>query len=165
MQLSITNPTLATDAIRIIERFIINVLGLRYLSQKVVSDPFGMTISLNFSRVAALNWCKLFGADSEDHHWKKIIDQKCHDNFRNHLSNNLGITLADFEVIRGRIKCFRDEYTSHREQYPTTIPYFIHPLNACEVLYNIIKPEECFAILVENTRKKAELQLRCLVVR
>ena len=53
----IENRQLADDAIRIIERIIINVSGFRYLNGKTISKPFGMAISLNFIRIAALNWC------------------------------------------------------------------------------------------------------------
>lgn len=97
---------LSKDALRIIERVVANVSGFRYLTGKKVLRPFGICIHYNFIRTASLNWCKLFGTDNEENHWKKIISEDFHHEFCQKLYSNLNITLEEFDEIRKKLKIF-----------------------------------------------------------
>lgn len=154
------------DTIRILDRFILNVSGLRYLENKRLAKPFGMSISLNFARVASLSWCKVFGADKEEHHWKKLISENIHTEFRQNLLTELRISDVEFQEVRNKIKNFRDNYVSHKEDFSEEIkiPDFTHALKACEVLYKKINPGICFNTLVQKTEEDAEEQLNCLLI-
>jgi|CXWL01.1.fsa_nt_gi hypothetical protein len=149
---------------RIIERTITNVTGLKFLSDKRISIPYGQVIQLNFYRVSSLNWCKLFGADKEEHHWKNIVDKKFHDSFRQLLYKDLNVNAEEYKRIRDTVKDFRDNYTSHREEYPCKAPCFTQALVACGTLSDVINGNDWFNCKLDMAKEFAKEQLRILIV-
>lgn len=157
------NPDKVESVNRIIERIIINVTGLQFLSDKPISLPYGQAIQLNFYRVASLNWCKLFGTDKEDHHWKNIVREECYDLFRQQIYKDLNVSEQEYEEIRDKIKDFRDNYTSHKEYFPCTVPCFAQALVACGTLSDVINGNHWFNRKLDIAKMRAEEQLTPLL--
>lgn len=89
-------------------------------------DPtlnFWRLIYGNLLDVAVLEWCKLFGADSEPTHWKKVVSN--HDAFRQGLLAALGIGHKKWVEYWEQMKAYRDALVAHQadgspvRQYPS----------------------------------------------
>lgn len=58
-----------------------------------------------------VNWCKIFGVDSEDCHWKRVI--KDHDAFRSFLLDRLRIGQPAFGSYQKSVLEFRNKWVVH----------------------------------------------------
>jgi hypothetical protein len=65
----------------------------------------------NLLDVAVLEWCKLFGADSEPTHWKKVVAD--HDAFRRDLLKSMAIDEATWTDYWNEMKAYRDAQVAH----------------------------------------------------
>ena len=72
--------------------------------------PF-KTICNSLLSDAAVSWCKVFGSNAEDTHWKTVITE--HDQFRNSLLNHLDISRKEFTQYWQEMKDFRDNVIAH----------------------------------------------------
>lgn len=63
--------------------------------------------------VAVLEWCKVFGSDGEETHWKKIVPSTEQDLFRNNLFTSLGITPEQWATYWTEMKEYRDSLVAH----------------------------------------------------
>ena len=70
---------------------------------------------------AFLSWCKVFGANAEDCHWKKLL--KDHDSFRTDLYTNYHLSKNKFEEYWKSVIIFRNNWVVHfgpgKKQKPT----------------------------------------------
>lgn len=60
---------------------------------------------------SAVSWCKVFGSNAEETHWKTIIPE--HDEFRDCLLDNLNIEREHFTQYWKKMKTFRDNVVAH----------------------------------------------------
>ena len=66
--------------------------------------------------LAVIDWCKLFGSDdkeSQPSHWKNMIPEAAHDDFRRGLWQHLGITKDQWQIYRQDVVDFRNNYAAH----------------------------------------------------
>lgn len=82
-------------------------------------DPhlnFWRLIHGNQLDIAVLEWCKVFGSDSEATHWKKIVPVAEHGNFRNDLLASLALTPASWTSYWKEMKEYRDNLAAHHNE-------------------------------------------------
>jgi hypothetical protein len=72
---------------------------------------FWLIIYGNLLDVAVLEWCKLFGADSEPTHWKRVVAD--HDAFRRDLLKSMGINEGTWAAYWNEMKAYRDAQVAH----------------------------------------------------
>ena len=75
----------------------------------------------NLLDVAVLEWCKLFGADSEPTHWKRVVSD--HDAFRQALLAALKIDEATWAMYWEEMKAYRDALVAHHVGGSAVIRY------------------------------------------
>lgn len=75
-----------------------NLLPFRHLSNVLLYDT-------------VVNWCKIFGVDSEDCHWKRVV--KDHDAFRSFLLERLHIDRPAFRNYQESVLEFRNKWVVH----------------------------------------------------
>lgn len=63
--------------------------------------------------IAVLEWCKVFGADGEATHWKKIVPPSNHDQFRDGLLQVIGVTAEEWAAYWNEMKAYRDNLVAH----------------------------------------------------
>ena len=64
---------------------------------------------------AVVDWCMIFGADSNEIHWKKVVpDKSDQEDFRSHLLADLGMTEAEWRDYWSGMTTFRNDFAAHR---------------------------------------------------
>lgn len=64
---------------------------------------------------AVVDWCMVFGADSNEIHWKKVVPAKSHqDSFRSRLLAHLGMCEAEWTAYWTGMTTFRNDFAAHR---------------------------------------------------
>ncbi|MGF1888095.1 hypothetical protein L4D13_18375 [Photobacterium profundum] len=88
-----------------------------------------------------ISWCKLFGMNSEDCHWKNLVEN--HDDFRNCLSEQLGLSVKEFREYQLKVLDFRNKWVVHYEpSYDhDIIPYFEHMYASALALHNYLREQ------------------------
>lgn len=89
-------------------------VGLKRALTQVDADP-----KLNFWRVmfgslldvAVLEWCKLFGSDAEELHWKNLFQDEA--GFRAGLLAQVGLQKANWDAYHDQMKTYRDQHVAH----------------------------------------------------
>jgi hypothetical protein len=72
---------------------------------------------------AITDWCKVFGADSNDVHWKKTIpDKAAQDECRSEMLRVAGFNKAQWAEYWHRVTDFRNNYASHLCTSPAKYP-------------------------------------------
>lgn len=115
------------DAINTIVAFARTVHLKRALSS-VESDPelnFWRVVHGNCTDIAAVEWCKLFGSDREQTHWKNVVPNEGHSKFRKGLFEATGMEEPAWLKYREEIVFFRNTLAAHMDiwvnrakQYP-----------------------------------------------
>lgn len=106
------------DLIRHIDRLVRIVRSAKMKCVLSVVDP---NPALNFWRVihgdeldiAVLEWCKVFGTNTEHTHWKAIIPDDDQARFRADLLVTLGINDAAWSDYWSQMKTYRDTLVAH----------------------------------------------------
>ncbi len=109
-------------------------------------DPhlnFWRLIHGNQLDIAVLEWCKVFGSDSEATHWKKIVPPAEHDGFRNNLLASLGITAESWASYWNEMKVYRDNLAAHHNELNKVASYPIldHALKSSYFYYKYLIKE------------------------
>lgn len=76
---------------------------------------------------ATLTWCMVFGADSNETHWKKIFkgyNENAQKSFLVYLQAESGITEDNFKKYWADITTFRNNYIAHKTSYKKPVPNF-----------------------------------------
>lgn len=60
---------------------------------------------------SVVSWCRIFGSDKEELHWKKIVLDE--NEFRTHLLSWSGLTFEEFTKYRQSLLVFRNKVASH----------------------------------------------------
>jgi hypothetical protein len=91
---------------------------------------------------ATIQWCKLFGANSESSHWKNIVED--HQGFRGQLFNNIQMKEDDFRAYQLSLLTFRDKWVAHYESsFPHgAVPEFDAALNSAISLQEYLKQHQ-----------------------
>ncbi len=64
---------------------------------------------------AIIDWCMVFGADSNELHWKKVVlDDYYRNEFLDYLNSIAGIDKTQFNRYWEEITDFRNKYATHR---------------------------------------------------
>ena len=74
-------------------------------------NEFWITVHGNFIDACVLEWLKLFGNSSENHHWKTVVEDP--DSFREEMLEACDITLEEFTSCWKSFKSYRDDFVAH----------------------------------------------------
>ena len=97
-------------------------LSEAYSDLQIKSELWTHTIDAHILR-AVIDWCMVFGTDSGELHWKKVIvDKIAQSDFRNHLLRVLGFTNAQWKAFWSGVTDFRNKYAAHRYSPYPSIP-------------------------------------------
>ena len=75
----------------------------------------------NFFDLAILEWCKVFGTDSEPTHWKTIVDD--HEAFRTGLLSCIGLNESEWNRYWVEVKDYRNNIIAHFKKNPRVQQY------------------------------------------
>ncbi len=106
--------------------------------QGTFTQNYWILIRNNFYDFAILEWCKVFGTDSEPTHWKKIVDDPA--SFRSGLLASVKLSEADWKDYWVKMLAYRNNFISHHQKDPTvkTYPYFDKALEASYYYYDYL---------------------------
>ncbi|MCJ7604351.1 MAG: hypothetical protein MUO63_22965 [Desulfobulbaceae bacterium] len=72
---------------------------------------------------AIIDWCMVFGTDSNEIHWKKVVpDPDEQKSFRAYLSKNAGMNKSQWKSYWQSMTDFRNEYAAHKRVQGTYPP-------------------------------------------
>jgi len=64
---------------------------------------------------AVIDWCMIFGTDSNEIHWKRVVpDKSDQEAFRKRLLSDLRMTGAEWKDYWSGVTTFRNDFASHR---------------------------------------------------
>jgi len=96
--------------------------SLAYKDEGHDSEMWTYTTDAHLIR-AVIGWCMVFGADSNEVHWKNVVlDTQLQDDFRNYLLDKLSMTNKQWVAYWSDMTTFRNKYAAHRvpeDQYPS----------------------------------------------
>ena len=92
-----------------------------YTDLQIKSQFWKYTIDAHILR-AIIDWCMVFGTDSNELHWKKVAaDESTQSAFRNYLLTATGLSLEQWIECRSNMMEFRNRYAAHSDiPYPPT---------------------------------------------
>ena len=143
-----------------------------YRSMVKYKDDFNQNywihIFNNFFDLAILEWCKVFGTDSEPTHWKTLVDD--HESFRKGRLKHMGLTESEWESYWTKAKNYRNNIITHFRKNPnkvknypaldniiTSACYYYGWLVKALAERNIIQEPESLEVYYNNCLKQAEL--------
>ncbi len=87
------------------------------LKQLKTDEQFWVHSLNSFLNSAIIQWCKIFGTDSNEVHWKKAIT-KDHNNFqeviRDMILKNTNFSIDEWKNYQNKMRNFRNTYSAHR---------------------------------------------------
>jgi len=94
-----------------------------YRESHLQNEFWTLTIDAHLLR-ATINWCMVFGSESEPTHWKRLTEQsESHaQSFRDGLFRETGLSEAGWQEYWSDMKKFRDKWAVHRELEPYADP-------------------------------------------
>jgi hypothetical protein len=98
------------------------VLHRLYVDMQQKSEFWVGTIDAHLLR-AVIDWCMVFGTDSNQIHWKKVVaDEDAQRDFRDRLLSVASFTRDQWDSYWLDMTTFRNDYAAHRVagNYPTT---------------------------------------------
>ena len=115
-------PKVLTNQLPIVKWFIYHLIYYRVIStayneRQMQNEFWTLTTDAHLLR-ATINWCMVFGAESNPTHWKRLSSAKsqAHDQrFRDGLLMALGISGDQWLEYWTDMREFRDKYAAHRE--------------------------------------------------
>ncbi len=98
-----------------------------YNEHQLQNEFWRLTIDAHLLR-AAINWCMVFGADSNATHWKRLSVtelEEWHKNFREGLFKATGLNQETWDEYWKSITDFRNKFAVHREcSFRDPVPNF-----------------------------------------
>lgn len=87
-------------------------------------SKFWKATQINHLQVASIFWCRVFGTDSQECHWKKTLENQ--DEFRKSVYENTGFDYDSFCAYRKEMMDFRNEFIAHMNVFklPQNVPDF-----------------------------------------
>ncbi|HFQ4907410.1 hypothetical protein [Vibrio owensii] len=88
---------------------------------------------------AVISWCKVFGSNKEECHWKNLISD--HQAFRDRLFSELNITQKEFAAYQSKVLDFRNKWVVHYEpSYKhDVVPHFDLMLKSAVILHTFLR--------------------------
>ncbi|MFA0607465.1 hypothetical protein [Vibrio amylolyticus] len=88
---------------------------------------------------SVISWCKVFGTDTEECHWKNLIED--HQGFRKCLLGKLGVTQQEFRNYQLHVLEFRNKWVVHYEPsyQHKPVPDFDLMLKSAIVLHTYLR--------------------------
>lgn len=103
-------------------------------------NQFWVTIQSNFLDIAIMEWMKLFGNYSDQHHWKKIV--AIPDSFKVNMLQHCKLTSEEFNSYHIEMKSYRDQFVAHLDSELTMlIPDLTNAINTTKYYYAYIYKE------------------------
>lgn len=134
-----------TQLIQHIERLrdLVRSAHLKRSLAAIDADPnlnFWRIIYGNLLDISVLEWCKIFGTNSEPTHWKNIVPEDDHDSFRQDLLKNIGVDHEAWGSYRGELKTYRDTRIAHHieELSPQNYPQLDLALQSSYFYYDYL---------------------------
>lgn len=117
--------------------FLTNGLELmcaKYDSQNTASSTFTHIHNVLLCDIF-VSWCKLFGVDSEECHWKNLVKDEV--DFRKYLYSQLSITPNEFRAYQKQVLDFRNKWVVHYEPSynHSVVPHFEHMYESALALH------------------------------
>jgi hypothetical protein len=117
------------------DRLIEHVQRLTHLTRSIMMKRALTAVEpsphLNFWRliygnqldIAVIEWCKVFGSDSEATHWKKLVRTTDHARFGTELLTSIRMTGSDWTSYWKEMKLYRDNLAAHHNS-AKRVPYY-----------------------------------------
>jgi hypothetical protein len=87
--------------------------------------------------IAVLEWCKLFGRWSEEHHWRKIVSKNRQERFKTGLLARMRMTDQKFQKAQNNMLEYRDQFLAHLDTRPSIqLPHTLFALRGTVYLYH-----------------------------
>jgi hypothetical protein len=91
------------------------VLSKHYGEASKKSEFWTNTIDAHILR-AIIDWCMVFGTDSNEIHWKRVVPDEAEQlSFREHLLKNAGMSELQWASYWQSMSDFRNEYAAHKK--------------------------------------------------
>jgi hypothetical protein len=120
---------------------VVRCSNIKRAISSIAPDPH-----LNFWRVilgtlldmAVLDWCVVFGADSESTHWKKVVPSSDHAAFRSGLLSATGLNEDQWPAFWEEMKTYRNNHLSHKGDWQAgdIYPCLDHALTTAYYYYD-----------------------------
>jgi|GEM_PF-2038864 len=148
----------ATEQYEVLVDFVHHLAYYRILSQaysesRIKSEFWTLTINAHIQR-AIIYWCMVFGADSSELHWKRVVVGKdTQHSFRKHLLTTLDFTDPQWKAFWIGMTDFRNKYAAHRCSPSPSAPLMDKALEAA-VTYDAWVRQRIDAVFVEPSLQK-----------
>ena len=133
----------------------------------LIENELWVTINGNFMDIAVLEWCKLFGNDSEEHHWKKIADNP--DDFKNSMLETIKISEDDLTKCWDKMTDYRNNFVAHLGQkkvmYIPLLEGIAHDVVKCYYAYIVKHCQSSKFLLIrlpEDSRAYDDYYKKCI---
>ena len=131
---------------RILTSFIFHYLtyeGLRAKRDRLKGEEKFWIYTSNAHVFQCFNyWCMVFGADSNETHWKHLSfnNDKGSEGFKKELLQELNISASEWNVTWREMTTFRNQFTAHRDtSFNKPVPYMDNAYKAALVYIKWIK--------------------------
>jgi hypothetical protein len=114
------------------------------------SQSYWIVISNNFYDIVILEWCKIFGTDNEQTHWKTLV--RDYNSFRNGLLKRLGLDESGWQSYWEQIRDYGNNALAHHRRSPmvTQYPHLDNVLKSAFYYYDwLVKQLETIGIIQE----------------
>jgi hypothetical protein len=110
----------------------------------ISNSKFIIELSNSLSDRIILLWCSMFGVDSEDGHWKKLIPINDHESFKKSIQLACFINEYEQKVFWDELTNFRIKYLAHSSiQTSWTHPNIDYCFSTATLFYNWINKDDC----------------------
>jgi hypothetical protein len=122
-----------------------------YVESQLQNEFWSLTIDAHLLR-ATINWCMVFGSDSNSTHWKRLVKpskKNLAQSFRDGLFETTGLDKEHWHQYWKSMTEFRNKYAAHREleKFSDPVPDFDTALTVAyhydRWVRKIISPDKC----------------------
>ncbi len=115
----------------------------------------------NFFDMAVLEWCKVFGTDSEPTHWKTIVND--HASFRKSLLSCIGLDESGWSKYWREVKDYRNNIITHFKKIPDLhYPSLDVIINSTFYYYGWLQTELDKRGIIQEPKDLEDYYHRCL---
>ncbi len=101
---------------------IVRSVGIKRALSAVAPDPdlnFWRVISGGMLDLAVIDWCKIFGTDDQDTHWKKQVPEIEHESFRKGMFLYMNISETEWVKSWKHFTYYRNNFAAHNSSAVT----------------------------------------------
>ena len=104
-----------------------------------------------------IRWCKVFGTDNEEMHWKKLINENEIEAFRASIFSSAKVTPEEFRAYWQQMKKVRDSVCAHftYEYVGEEVPHFETAIDCASAAHSYFAD-----ILIESGIKRSKFDLK-----